>query len=129
MNFEHLKSILQFQAKPEHFYPPFNVGDTVKVHCLITDVKRKRIQIFEGLVIAITGSLNGKAFLVRRRSGGFAVEKKFFYNSPLVTKVEVVERGKVRRAKIYYIRKLKGKLARIKKITPPSKTSKKLVKN
>ena len=125
MHFELLKSILQFQIKPDDFYPVFAVGDTVKVHCSITVGKRKRIQVFEGLVIAITGSLNTRAFLVRKTTSGFAVEKKFFYNSPLVTKVELVEKGSVRRAKIYYIRQLKGKSARIKRATPVVKQSKK----
>lgn len=121
MNSQRLRSILAFQAKPADFYPAFGVGDTIRVHCLLVDLKKKRIQVFQGVVIAITGSLNTKAFLVRKTSSGFAIEKQFFYNSPLVTKVEVVEKGKVRRAKIYYVRDLKGKSAKIKKVAPLSK--------
>lgn len=124
MHFEHLKNILSFQAKSADFYPVFAVGDRIKVHCLITDVKKQRVQVFEGLVIAITGSLSTKAFLVRKTSGNFATEKKFFYNSPLLQKVELVEKGKVRRAKIYYIRHLKGKAARIKRASIGSKEKK-----
>ncbi len=115
MNFEYLKDFLSFQTKPDNFYPDFQVGDLVAVHHFVSGTKKKRIQIFKGLVIAITGSLNSKAFSVHRVVSGLAVRKKFFYNSPLVTKVEVVQKGRVRRSKIYYICNLKGKAARIKR--------------
>lgn len=94
---------------------PFNVGDTVKVHIIIKEAENKeRIQVFQGDVIARRGSGLGETFTVRKISFGVGVEKIFPLHSQSVKKVEVVKRGKVRRAKLYYLRKLKGKAARLK---------------
>ena len=95
--------------------PEFKVGDTVKVHIVIKEAENKeRIQIFQGDVIARRGSGLGETFTVRKVSFGVGVEKIFPLHSLAVKKVDVVKRGKVRRAKLYYLRKLKGKAARLK---------------
>lgn len=94
--------------------PAFRPGDTVKVHVRIVEGNRERIQVFEGAVIAINNRGPGSSYTVRKVSYGIGVERVFPRDSPMVEKIEVVTRGKVRRAKIYYIRKLRGKAARIK---------------
>ncbi|MGD9817724.1 MAG: 50S ribosomal protein L19 [Desulfomonilaceae bacterium] len=94
--------------------PAFRPGDTVKVHVRIVEGNRERIQVFEGAVIAINNRGPGSSYTVRKVSYGIGVERVFPRDSPMVEKVEVVTRGRVRRAKIYYIRKLRGKAARIK---------------
>ena len=95
--------------------PEFNIGDTVKVHVRITEGEKSRIQIYEGLVISVKGGGVSKTFTVRKISGNqVGVERTFMYNSPVIAKLEVVRRGKVRRNKINYIRNLSGKAARIK---------------
>ena len=94
----------------------FKAGDTVKVHFKIIEGKTERIQIFEGLVIAIKNSRIGKTFMVRKNSYGVGVERVFPLHSPRIAKVEVVRPGKVRRAKLYYIRGKIGKAAKIKEL-------------
>lgn len=94
--------------------PEFRPGDTVKVHAKIVEGTRERIQIFEGVVIARQGTGVREMFTVRRISYGVGVERMFPVHSPRVEKIEVVRRGKVRRAKLFYLRKLTGKAARIK---------------
>ena len=94
----------------------FKVGDTVKVHFKIIEGKNERIQVYEGLVIAMKNSQVGKTFIVRKNSYGVGVERVFPLHSPRVTKVEVVRPGKVRRAKLYYIRGKIGKAAKIKEL-------------
>ncbi len=94
--------------------PAFRPGDTVKVHVRIVEGNRERIQVFEGAVIAINNRGPGSSYTVRKVSYGIGVERVFPRDSPMIEKVEVVTRGRVRRAKIYYIRKLRGKAARIK---------------
>lgn len=94
--------------------PVFRPGDTVKVHVRIVEGSRERIQVFEGVCIAINRKSSRTSFTVRKISYGVGVERVFPLHSPMIDKVEVVGRGRVRRAKIYYIRKLKGKAARIK---------------
>ncbi len=94
--------------------PAFRAGDTVKVHVRIVEGNRERIQVFEGAVIAINNRGPGSSYTVRKVSYGIGVERVFPRDSPMVEKVELVTRGKVRRAKIYYLRKLRGKAARIK---------------
>ncbi len=84
--------------------PEFRVGDTVKVNVKIVEGKRERIQAFEGLVMAIQGSGVGKTFIVRKVSGGIGVERIFPINSPIIDSIEVVRTGKVRQAKLGYIR-------------------------
>ena len=94
--------------------PKFGPGDTVKVHAKIVEGTRERIQIFEGVVISRQGTGVREMFTVRRISYGVGVERMFPVHSPRVDKIEVVRRGSVRRAKLYYLRKLTGKAARIK---------------
>lgn len=94
----------------------FKVGDTVKVHFEIIEGKTKRIQIFEGLVLCFKNSGIRKTFTVRKVSYGVGVERVFPLNSPRVIKVELVRPGKVRRAKIYYVRDKIGKAAKIKEL-------------
>jgi large subunit ribosomal protein L19 len=91
-----------------------SIGDTVKVHFKIIEGKNERIQIYEGLVIAIKNSRIGKTFTVRKNSYGVGVERIFPLHSPRVTRVELVRHGKVRRAKLYYIRDKIGKSAKIR---------------
>jgi large subunit ribosomal protein L19 len=92
----------------------FNVGDTVKVHFKIVEGKNERIQIYEGLVIAIKNSQAGRTFTVRKNSYGVGVERVFPLHSPRIARVELSRPGKVRRAKLYYIRDKIGKSAKIK---------------
>jgi large subunit ribosomal protein L19 len=94
----------------------FKVGDTVKVHFKIVEGKTERVQIYEGLVIAVKNSKVGKTFTVRKISYGVGVERVFPLHSPRIVKVEVVRPGKVRRAKLYYIREKIGKGAKIKEL-------------
>jgi large subunit ribosomal protein L19 len=103
----------------------FAVGDTVKVHFRIVEGKTERIQVYEGLVIAMKNSGAGRTFTVRKNSYGVGVERVFPLHSPRVAKVEVTRPGKVRRAKLYYIRDKVGKGAKIKELIG-SKGSKKL---
>ena len=90
---------------------PFNVGDTVKVHCRVVEGGKERIQIFEGLVIARRGTGVNAAFTVRKISYGEGVERVFPVHTPRIAKIEVVNRGKVRRAKLHYLRSRVGKRA------------------
>jgi large subunit ribosomal protein L19 len=94
----------------------FKVGDTVKVHFKIVEGKNERVQIYEGLVIAMKNAKIGKTFTVRKISYGVGVERVFPIHSPRIVKVEVVRPGKVRRAKLYYIREKIGKGAKIKEL-------------
>lgn len=94
--------------------PAFNVGDTVKVHVKIKEGNRERIQIFEGFVLKRQNGGIAETFTVRRIASGVGVEKTFPIHSPLVEKIEVVRRGKVRRARLHYMRSRTGKSAKIK---------------
>ncbi|MGI6767006.1 MAG: 50S ribosomal protein L19 [Lentihominibacter sp.] len=94
--------------------PAFNVGDTVKVHIKIKEGNRERIQIFEGFVLKRQNGGIGESFTVRRIASGVGVEKTFPLHSPLVEKIEVTKRGKVRRARLHYMRRRTGKSAKIK---------------
>ena len=94
----------------------FNVGDTVKVHNRIKEGNKERIQIFEGTVIKRQGGSNRETFTVRKISGGCGVEKTWPVHSRFVEKIEVVRKGKVRRAKIYYLRSRVGKAAKVKEL-------------
>ena len=91
--------------------PKFNIGDTVDVHFNVQEGDKRRIQVFSGIVIGEKGSGLGKSFTVRRISYGEGVERVFPLNSPLIDKIEVKKKGKVRRAKLYYLRSKKGKKA------------------
>ncbi len=94
----------------------FRVGDTVKVHFKIIEGKTERVQVYEGLVICFKGSGARRTFTVRKNSYGVGVERVFPLHSPRIAKVEVVRPGKVRRAKLYYIRDKVGKGAKIKEL-------------
>jgi len=93
--------------------PDFRVGDTVKVHVKVAEGDKERIQIFQGVSIARRGSGTRETFTVRKISGGIGVERVFPLHTPTIEKIEVVRRGRVRRAKLYYLRNLRGKAARI----------------
>lgn len=90
---------------------PFNVGDTVKVHCRVIEGGKERVQIFQGIVIARRGSGVNEAFTVRKIAYGEGVERSFPLHTPRIAKIEVVNRGKVRRAKLHYLRNRVGKEA------------------
>ena len=104
-----IDKIEQEQMKPD--VTPFNVGDTVKVHCRVSEGGKERIQIFEGLVISRHASGVNAGFTVRKISYGEGVERVFPVHTPRIAKIEVVTRGKVRRAKLHYLRQRVGKRA------------------
>ncbi|MEL7562649.1 50S ribosomal protein L19 [Dehalogenimonas sp. 4OHTPN] len=95
-------------------FPEVNPGDTVKVHVRIIEGDKERIQVFQGVVLRKRSGTDGGNFTVRRLSYGVGVERIFPFASPLIAKIEVTRRGRVRRAKLYYLRGLSGKAARIK---------------
>lgn len=97
-----------------HDLPEFGPGDTVRVHVRVREGGRERIQAFEGVVIARKGGGATETFTVRRVSYGVGVERVFPLHSPAIERIEVVRRGRVRRAKLYYLRRLQGKAARIR---------------
>ncbi len=109
---EIIRNIEAAELKAE--VPEFQVGDTVRVHGRIVEGNRTRIQIFEGTVIKRQGGSNRETFTVRKSSNGVGVEKTWPIHSPNVEKIEVVRKGKVRRAKLYYLRELTGKKAKVK---------------
>jgi large subunit ribosomal protein L19 len=100
------------QLRTDH--PEFRVGDTVKVHYLIKEGSKERIQVFQGIVMQKRGEKISQSFTVRKISNGVAVERVFPSHSPHVSKIEVVRFGRVRRAKLFYLRRVKGKAARVK---------------
>jgi len=108
-----VEKISQEQAKQDRF-PNFVIGDTIRVHYKIKEGDKERIQIFTGTVIARKGKGVSESITVRRVSYGEGVERVFPLNSPNIDKIEIERHGKVRRAKLYYLRKLIGKKARIK---------------
>lgn len=93
--------------------PDFRAGDTVRVHVRVVEGEKERIQVFQGVVIGRRGGGTRETFTVRKISGGIGVERIFPVHSPIIDKIEVVRQGKVRRAKLYYLRGLRGKAARI----------------
>ncbi len=109
---EIIKNIEQAQLKSE--ITEFQVGDTVKVYGRIVEGNRTRTQVFEGTVIKRQGGSNRETFTVRKQSNGVGVEKTWPLHSPNVEKIEVVRKGKVRRAKLFYLRELTGKKAKVK---------------
>ena len=104
-------------------FPEVAPGDTVKVHVKIVEGEKERVQIFQGVVLRVRSGGDGGNFTVRRISYGIGVERVFPFASPLVDKIEVVRRGRVRRAKLYYLRGLSGKAARIKERREPTAKS------
>lgn len=111
MNLNLVNEVTQSQIRKD--IPAFDTGDTLKVHLKIRENNKERIQIFEGVCIAHRGSGVSKTFIIRKMSNGVGVERNFLVNSPAIAKIEVVRHGKVRRKKIFYIRKLSGKSARL----------------
>ena len=112
MNF--IQEITKEQLRTD--IPNFRPGDTFKVHVKVIEGTRERIQLFEGVVIKRHGGGISETFTVRKISYGVGVERTFPFHSPKIDKIEVARRGKVRRAKLYYLRGLRGKAARIKEI-------------
>ena len=109
-----IKSITQEYEKDN--IPEFSVGDTLRVHIKIKEGNRERIQVFEGIVLKRQGGSNRETFTVRKMSNGVGVEKTWPLHSPNVEKIEVVRRGKVRRAKLNYLRGRVGKRAKVKEL-------------
>ncbi|MEN3027849.1 MAG: 50S ribosomal protein L19 [Aquificaceae bacterium] len=105
---------------PKKEYPRFKVGDTVKVHYRIVEGEKERIQPYEGVVIRIRGGGTAKTFTVRKESYGVGIERTFPFYSPNIEKIELVKYGKVRRSKLYFLRKYRGKEAvgKIREIKP-----------
>src|SRR6202521_3539002 len=114
-----MNSILQkvHQGQARQDLPAFRAGDTIRVHVRLKEAEgeKERIQPFEGVVICKRGQLAGATFTVRRVSFGIGVERIFPVNSPSISLIEVLQQGRVRRAKLYYLRGLKGKAARLKR--------------
>ena len=94
--------------------PSFRTGDTIRVHSRITEGDKERIQVFKGVVIRKRKGNTGATFTVRKVSYGVGVEKIFPFHSPTIDKIEVISKGRVKRARLYYLRKLRGKAARLK---------------
>src|SRR3954467_7991849 len=109
-----IAEVTKDQLRTDH--PDFRPGDTVRLHVKIVEGTRERIQLFEGVVIKRRGGGISETFTVRKISNGVGVERTFPVHTPKIAKLEVTRRGKVRRAKLYYLRKLRGKKARIKEI-------------
>ena len=109
-----IKSIEEAQLKSD--ITPFSVGDTVKVYAKVKEGNRERTQVFEGTVIKRQNGSNRETFTVRKSSNGIGVEKTWPLHSPIVEKIEVTRRGKVRRAKLYYLRDIVGKKAKVKEL-------------
>lgn len=112
-----MKRIAQLeQAYMKNDHPNFKSGDTLKVHVRIIEGDKERIQIFQGVVIGRRGSGTGETFTVRKISSGIGVERVFPFYSPNIAKIELIRSGQVRRSKLYYLRELTGKSARIKEL-------------
>ena len=109
-----IKSIEEAQLKSD--ITPFSVGDTIKVYAKVKEGNRERTQVFEGTVIKRQNGSNRETFTVRKSSNGIGVEKTWPLHSPIVVKIEVTRRGKVRRAKLYYLRDRVGKKAKVKEL-------------
>lgn len=104
------------EAQLRKDFPVFRAGDTLRVHYKIREGQKERIQVFEGVCIARHNDKVNSSITVRKISGGIGVERVFPLHTPLIDKIEVKKKGRVRRAKLYYLRKLRGKAARIKEI-------------
>ena len=114
-----IEKVRQDQARQD--IPAFRPGDTVRVHVRLkeADGEKERLQPFEGVVVSKRGQMAGATFTVRRVSFGIGVERIFPINSPMISSIEVLQAGRVRRAKLYYLRQLKGKAARIRRAAQP----------
>lgn len=111
---EIIKNIEAAQLKES--VTPFNVGDTVRVHAKVKEGTRERIQVFEGTVLKRQGGSSRETFTVRKNSNGIGVEKTWPLHSPIIDKIEVIRTGKVRRAKLNYLRSRVGKKAKVKEL-------------
>ena len=109
---EHLSFVENQQIRTD--LPPFNPGDTLRVHVKVVEGDKERIQVFEGICIRKRGGQLRSSFTVRKSSFGVEVERTFPAHSPMISKIEVIREGHVRRAKLYYLRKLRGKAARVR---------------
>ena len=114
-----LEKVRQDQVRQN--IPAFRPGDTVRVHVRLKEAEgeKERLQPFEGVVISRRGNLSGATFTVRRVSFGIGVERIFPVNSPMISSIEILQPGRVRRSKLYYLRQLKGKAARIRRAEQP----------
>ncbi|OLF31465.1 50S ribosomal protein L19 [Staphylococcus aureus] len=113
-NYKLIEAVTKSQLRTD--LPTFRTGDTLRVHVRIVEGSRERIQVFEGVVIKRRGGGISETFTVRKISSGVGVERTFPLHTPKIEKIEVKRRGKVRRAKLYYLRSLRGKAARIQEI-------------
>lgn len=116
-----IAKVQESQLRKDH--PVFRPGDTIRVHVRLSEGDKERIQPFEGVVMSRRGELLGESFTVRRVSFGIGVERIFPVHSPMISAVEVVRQGRVRRAKLNYLRERKGKAARIKRAGTPEISS------
>jgi large subunit ribosomal protein L19 len=114
-----IEKVREDQARKD--VPAFRPGDTVRVHVRLKESgEKERVQPFEGVVVSKRGHLSGATFTVRRVSFGIGVERIFPVNSPMISSIEVLQQGQVRRAKLYYLRALRGKAARIRRAEQPA---------
>jgi large subunit ribosomal protein L19 len=115
-----LDKVREDQARKD--IPAFRPGDTVRVHVRLKEAEgeKERVQPFEGVVVSKRGELSGATFTVRRVSFGIGVERIFPVNSPMISSIEILQAGRVRRSKLYYLRALKGKAARIRRAERPA---------
>jgi large subunit ribosomal protein L19 len=111
---QYVPLIEALEKQQQRELPPFRVGDNVRVHYRITEGDKERIQVFQGTIIRKSGGGIGRTFCVRKRSAGVGVERVFPYHSPRIEKLEVVSHGRVRRARLYFLRELQGKAARLR---------------
>ena len=118
-----IEKVREDQARQD--IPAFRPGDTVRVHVRLKEAEgeKERVQPFEGVVVSRRGHLSGATFTVRRVSFGIGVERIFPVNSPMISSIEVLQAGRVRRSKLYYLRALKGKAARIRRAEQPVETA------
>lgn len=114
MNKQLVQQVTATQIRPD--VPDFTTGDTVRVMVVIRENNKERQQAFEGVVISIRGAGASRTFIVRKESAGVGVERNFFINSPVIASIKVLKHAKVRRHKLYYLRKRSGKSARLEEI-------------
>ena len=114
MNKQLVQQVTATQIRPD--VPDFATGDTVRIMVVIRENNKERQQAFEGVVISIRGAGASRTFIVRKESAGVGVERNFFVNSPVIASIKVLKHAKVRRHKLYYLRKRSGKSARLEEV-------------
>ena len=124
----HVPTIEKLTGAQKRDLPPCRVGDTVRVHYRIREGEKERVQVFEGVVMRTTGGGIGATFTVRKRSSGVGVERIFPTHSPRIEQLEVVSHGRVRRARLYYLREREGKAARLTERVDVDRQNKKAAK-